>query len=459
MLGVLKAGAAYVPLDPVYPPDRIAYMLADSEAPILLTQRTLTDQSPQRALKVVCLDDEASFESESDQNPRRSRLQRPRPGLRHLYVGFHGLAQRGGRHPRQRCAACSRSSNRTPWFSFGPDDVWTLFHSFAFDFSVWEIWGALLRGGRLVVVPYWISRSPEAFLDLIRAEGVTVLNQTPSAFRQLAKADELSAAPDDLPLRLVIFGGEALELQSLRPWFARHGDQRPQLVNMYGITETTVHVTYRPISADDLESPPGSSPVGWPIPDLRVYLLDRNMQPVPTGVIGELYVGGAGLARGYINRPVLTAERFVPDPFGPPGSRLYKSGDLARRRADGDLDYVGRADKQVKIRGFRIELGEIEALLVNHPSVREAVVLAREDRPNDRRLAAYFVPHNGTVPSSSELRSWLKPRLPDYMVPSAFVALAALPLTENGKVNRESLPAPRFETILRRVGGAVRATA
>src|SRR6185295_9636152 len=237
------------------------------------------------------------------------------------------------------------------WFRFKPQDVWTLFHSYAFDFSVWEIWGALLYGGRLVVVPYQVSRSPEAFCELLSREQVTVLNQTPSAFRQLIQAEETVQLPRKLALRLVIFGGEALELQSLKPWFERHGDQRPQLVNMYGITETTVHVTYRPLSKQDAVHA-ASSRIGIPIPDLEVYVLDRELNPVPFGIPGEMYVGGAGLARNYLNRPELTAERFVPNPFTEqPGERLYKTGDLVRVVA-GELEYLGRIDQQVKIRGF-----------------------------------------------------------------------------------------------------------
>ncbi len=231
----------------------------------------------------------------------------------------------------------------------------------------------------------------------------------------------------------MIFGGEALEPASLAPWFARHGDERPRLVNMYGITETTVHVTYRPVRPADLA---GGSLIGEPIPDLAVHLLDAHLQPVPIGVPGEIHVGGAGLAQGYLGRPDLTAERFVPDPFsGRPGARLYRSGDLARRLPDGDLEYLGRIDQQVKIRGFRIELGEIEAALAAQPGVREAVVLAR-----DGRLVAYLVAERRPMPPSCG--SSLAERLPDYMLPAAFVFLDALPLTENGKVDRRALPAP-----------------
>ena len=286
------------------------------------------------------------------------------------------------------------------WFGFGLRDVWTLFHSYAFDFSVWEIWGALAYGGTLVVVPYWVSRSPEAFHALLVEEGVTVLNQTPSAFRQLMRAEEeadaalpapAADARRELALRLVIFGGEALEIQSLRPWVERHGAARPLLVNMYGITETTVHVTYRPLSEDDIRGG-GGSVVGRAIPDLALLILDRGFEPQPVGVPGELCVAGAGLARGYLNQPELTAARFVPDPWGgAPGDRLYRSGDLVRRLPDGDVLYLGRIDHQVKVRGFRIELGEIEAALASEPGVREAVAIVREDTPGDRRLVAYVV--------------------------------------------------------------------
>jgi amino acid adenylation domain-containing protein/FkbM family methyltransferase len=275
------------------------------------------------------------------------------------------------------------------WFGFGPADVWTLFHSYAFDFSVWEIWGALLYGGRLVVVPYEVSRSPSAFHDLLRRERVTVLNQTPSAFRPLIDADRHSGG--ELALRWVVFGGEALDPQTLQPWFDRHGDTDPQLVNMYGITETTVHVTFRTLSQADGSS--SRSMIGRAIPDLELYVLDRFGLPAPVGLPGELYVGGAGVARGYLNRPALTAERFVPHPFAlQSGARLYKTGDLARRLANGDMEYLGRADHQVKIRGFRIELGEIESILNGHAAVREAVVTLREDRKGDARLVAYLVP-------------------------------------------------------------------
>jgi amino acid adenylation domain-containing protein len=328
------------------------------------------------------------------------------------------------------------------WFEFTHHDVWTLFHSYAFDFSVWELWGALLHGGRVVVVPYFVSRTPEAFRELLRREGVTVLNQTPSAFRQLMFVEESANEDTGLDLRLVIFGGEALELQSLRPWLERYGDEQPQLVNMYGITETTVHVTYRRIRMADLESGRGSV-IGTAIPDLQVYVLDQHQQLVPAGVAGELCVAGDGLARGYLKQPQLTAERFLPDPFsGEAGARLYRSGDLGRQLPDRDTEYLGRTDEQVKVRGFRVEPGEIEAMLNEHPSVRESVVITYEEVTRDKRLAAYVVPRNGEPFSAEDLRRHLQQRLPEYMLPAVIVEMKALPLTLNGKTDRRALPAP-----------------
>ncbi|EZN40872.1 pyoverdine synthetase D, partial [Pseudomonas aeruginosa BWH035] len=311
-------------------------------------------------------------------------------------------------------------------------------------FSVWEIFGALLYGGRLVIVPQWVSRSPEDFYRLLCREGVTVLNQTPSAFKQLmAVACSADMATQQPALRYVIFGGEALDLQSLRPWFQRFGDRQPQLVNMYGITETTVHVTYRPVSEADLEG--GLvSPIGGTIPDLSWYILDRDLNPVPRGAVGELYIGRAGLARGYLRRPGLSATRFVPNPFpGGAGERLYRTGDLARFQADGNIEYIGRIDHQVKVRGFRIELGEIEAALAGLAGVRDAVVLAH-DGVGGTQLAGYVVADSAEDAERlrESLRESLKRQLPDYMVPAHLMLLERMPLTVNGKLDRQALPQP-----------------
>ncbi len=396
ILGVLKAGGAYVPFDPAYPRERLALMLKDSRAPVAVTAGGHLAGLATEPLAVVRLDEHAAaLLAESDEVLASGAG----PGnLAYVIYTSGSTGRPKGVLVRHRQAVRLFAATQG-WFGFGAEDAWTLFHSFAFDFSVWELWGALLYGGRLVVVPHWVSRSPEAFLDLLRRERVTVLNQTPSAFRQLAGAEEAQEA-EGLSLRWIVFGGEALDFESLRPWFERHGDRRPRLVNMYGITETTVHVTWQPLACEDLDRARGSV-VGFPISDLRTYVLDGDLGPLPAGVAGELYVGGAGVAGGYLGRPELTAERFLPDPWsGAPGERLYRSGDRVRHLVDGALEYLGRVDQQVKVRGFRIEPGEIQALLAAHPGVRETVVIARETPrgegggPGDRSLVAYVVPES-----------------------------------------------------------------
>ncbi len=310
---------------------------------------------------------------------------------------------------------------------------------------MWELWGALGHGGRLVVVPFWVSRSPEAFHELLGREQVTVLNQTPSAFQQLVRADRACEPGDPAgslrALRAVVFGGERLELSSLAPWWERHGEERPRLVNMYGITETTVHVTYRRLRAADATAGNIGSRIGRPIGGLDLYLLDASLEPVALGTPGEIVVGGSGVSMGYLGRPELTAERFVPDGFGGlPGARLYRSGDLARHRPDGDLEVLGRIDRQVKVRGFRIELGEVEAALRRLPEVRDAAVWVQGERPEDRGLVACVVPAADVASLDLvALRSSLAASLPAYLVPSRLVALPALPLTANGKLDRVAL--------------------
>ncbi|HVT17772.1 MAG TPA: non-ribosomal peptide synthase/polyketide synthase [Thermoanaerobaculia bacterium] len=436
LLAVLKAGGAYLPLDPALPPERLAFILADSRAE-LVVGRGSTLGALAFAGRVIDLDlGTAAFAPEAfaaDVDPDNL-----------AYVIYTSGSTGRPKGTLVTHANVSRLLASTePWFGFGPGDVWTLFHSFAFDFSVWEIFGALLYGGRLVVVPYLVSRNPEAFLTLLARERVTVLNQTPSAFHHLARAAlRAEGGPaHELELRLVIFGGEALDPRALREWFASFGDRRPRLINMYGITETTVHVTYRPLTAEDA-SGSARSPIGGPLPDLVLHVLDRENRPVPVGVAGELYVGGPGLARGYLGRSELTAERFVPAPLGrTAGERLYRTGDLARYLPTGDLEYLGRNDEQIKVRGFRIEPGEIEAVLRSHPDITACTVAARREGAEETRLVAYVVAGE-PPPTVAELRLRLARRLPDYMVPQAFVFLAALPLTAHGKIDRRALPAP-----------------
>ena len=442
LLAILKAGAAYVPLDPAYPQDRLSFTLADSGASLLISRSTLADSlsaSLSHTLPRLSLDLAgaaiAAFPTVNLSSPAISESL--------AYVIYTSGSTGTPKGVMVTHSNVTRLFSATQgWFSFGAGDVWTLFHSYAFDFSVWELWGSLLFGGRLVIVPDLVTRSPDSFYELLCREQVTVLNQTPSAFRQLMRVGQEVLDAGSVALRLVIFGGEALELQSLQPWFERHGDESPQLVNMYGITETTVHVTYRPVLAADANSAVGSM-VGIKIPDLELYILDQHLQLAPVGVGGEVYVGGNGLARGYLTRPELTAERFLPHPYSrETGARLYRTGDLARYVADGDLQYLDRIDQQVKIRGFRIELGEIEVVLEQHAEIREAVVVAQETAAGQKRLVGYVVTEAGEELSTSELRQHLAEKLPEHMIPPVFVQLEELPLTPNGKVDRRALPQP-----------------
>jgi amino acid adenylation domain-containing protein len=436
ILGIVKAGGAYLPLDPVYPKDRLAFMLDDAKAPVLLTQLKLAQELSVQlsGTKTICFDvDQALIDQQPDANP--DPVATPDNLAYVIYTSGSTGSPKGARITHYNVCRLMQATQH--WYQFNEQDVWTFFHSHAFDFSVWELWGALLYGGRVVMVPYLVSRSPEDFYVLLANERVTVLNQTPSAFRQLMQAEESLGVSKNLALRYVIFGGEALDMSSLQPWFERHGDQRPRLVNMYGITETTVHVTYRPLLKADVKS---GSVVGVPIPDLQVYILDPNQSPVPIGVVGELYVGGAGVAGGYLNREELTRQKFVRDPFSDKSDALlYRSGDLVRYLPSRDIEYFGRIDSQVKIRGFRIELGEIETVLECHPVVDRSVVVVKEDA-GDRSLVAYIQSRPGPNPDVTDMRAHLRRALPDYMIPSAFVLVERFPLTANGKIDIKALP-------------------
>ncbi|TDB45252.1 non-ribosomal peptide synthetase, partial [Photorhabdus khanii] len=447
VLAVLKAGGAYVPLDPVYTGERLAHILTDAAPAILLADNPGRDALNEQTLAALTvLDPNNTLPDQPDVNPRVPALTSRQLAYVIYTSGSTGMPKGVMVEHRniQRLFEATES-----WYHFNRQDIWCLLHSIAFDFSVWELWGALRYGAKLVLVPHAIARSPQELHQFVCQHGITVLNQTPSAFKAFIASYVDNPLPDQL--RYIIFGGEALDPGMLRPWYRLREETSPRLVNMYGITETTVHVTYRELSPHDVAQI--TSPIGTRIPDLTLYLLDKYGQPVPLGTIGELYVGGAGVARGYLNRPELTVERFLVDPFSDnPDARMYRTGDLARYLPDGNLEFLGRNDQQVKIRGFRIEPGEIEARLIEHPSVRESVVLALGEA-QDKRLVAYVVaPVDEGLANS--LRTHLSATLPDYMVPSAFVRLDALPLTPNGKLDRRALPAPDGEAVARQVYAA-----
>ncbi|MDQ7807540.1 amino acid adenylation domain-containing protein [Amycolatopsis sp. A133] len=423
VLAVLKAGAAYLPVNPALPRQRVELMLADVAPVLTVTEDTFAAAAGKAA-------------GDLDDGERVSPLLPGHPAYVIYTSGTTGHPK-GVVVPHRNVVSLMSGTEST--YGFGPDDVWAMVHSLAFDVSVWEIWGALLYGGRLVVVSQDVTRSPADLLELLVTEKVTVLNQTPSAFYELARTEARG-----LSLRLIVFAGEALSFERIRDWYAGHPESPAQLVNMYGITETTVHVTILALDPGLVNRSRTRSLIGTAIPGLALYVLDEGLRPAPPGVAGELYVSGPQVARGYLNRPELTAQRFVACPFGAPGEVMYRSGDLARWRADGSLEYLGRADDQVKIRGFRIELGEVEAVLSARPEVARAAVVVREDRPGDKRLVGYVVPAPGAAVDPARLREFAGESLPDYMIPAALVVVDGLPLTGNGKLDRRALPAPDY---------------
>ncbi|MFS0814061.1 amino acid adenylation domain-containing protein [Peribacillus phoenicis] len=431
ILGILKAGGAYVPLDPAHPKDRLAYILEDSDVSLVITQETVLSSLKETKAALICLDRDQHFWS--SKAVTNFHVPVATDGLAYvIYTSGSTGRPKGVLVTHQNVIRLMHETEE--WYDFNERDTWTLYHSYAFDFSVWEIWGALLYGGKLIIVPYKTTRTFESFYELLVQERVTVLNQTPTAFRQLMRVDEQNERSTSLALRYVIFGGEALDPRMLQGWFDRHGHQKPQLVNMYGITETTVHVTYRPITKKDIYS--SNSIIGTPIRDLQVYILDEHLQTVPRGTVGEMYVGGLGVARGYLNQDQLTKERFIPSPFHPM-ERLYKTGDLAHYMESGELAFVGRNDNQVKVRGFRIELGEIEAALKTNELIEDAVVTVKDDL-DDQQIIAYIVgDYSASTPS---IRQYLRNLLPIYMIPNLIIPITEIPLTVNGKLDYKKLP-------------------
>lgn len=430
LLGILKAGGAYVPLDPSYPQERLSFMLEDAQVPVLLTTQGWVERLGAHRSQ-VCLDtDWEAIAKENEENPTSSVT-----GDNLAYV-IYTSGSTGKPNP---VAVPHKAVNRlvinTNYVKLDSSDTIAQASNTSFDAATFEIWGTLLHGAQLVGLSRDVTLSPHDFALQLRQKGISVLFLTTALFQQLARA-----VPQAFnSLRYLLFGGEAVDPR----WVQKVLKEGPskQLLHVYGPTESTTFSSCYWVQ--DVPESVTSIPIGRPITNTQIYLLDGQLQPVPIGVVGELYIGGDGLARGYLNRPELTAERFIANPFSQKSAaRLYKTGDLARYRPDGNIEFLGRLDDQVKIRGFRIELGEIEAVLSQHPDVGETVVIIWEEVPDDKHLVAYIVPNQAQKPTSIDLRQFLKEKLPQHMVPSAYVMLESLPLTPNGKVDRRALPAP-----------------
>ncbi len=432
ILAILKAGGAYVPFDPAYPQERLAYMFQDTGVSVLLIQQQLIGLLPQNSAKVICLDTNQEIFSQYSQENLKTDV--TPDNLTHIMYtsGSTGI-------PKGVCILhrnVVRLAKGTNFASLTPQEVFLQLGPMSFDASTLEIWPCLLNGAKLVLMP---SQKPslEELSEIIQRHQVSILWLTASLFHLMV--DE--RLPDLEPVRQLMSGGDVLSVSHVQKVVRELPNC--QFINGYGPTENTVFTCCFPVT---VESQIGKSvPIGRVIGNTQIYILDPNLQPVPIGVWGEMHVGGAGLARGYWNRPELNQQKFIPNPFGHEDSdRLYKTGDLVRYLADGNIEFFSRMDNQVKIRGFRIELAEIEVILTQHPQVRDAVVIAREDKPGVKNLAAYVI-LEGKQPTSSELRLFLKEKLPDYMVPASFTVLEAFPVTPNSKVDRRALPVPEFE--------------
>jgi amino acid adenylation domain-containing protein len=430
LLGILKAGGAYVPLDPHYPQERLSYMLEDAQVSVILTQQHLLEKLQQHQTQLVYLDTDWRLISQLNQDHPLTAIQTT--NLAYVIYTSGSTGQ-----PKGVMVAHQGLLNLVFWhqqtFKITSLDKATQLAGTGFDAAVWELWPYLTAGASIYLVKPELLTSPINLRDWLISQKITMsFVPTPVAQELLS----LEWATESIALRYILTGGDKLhQYPSVSIPF--------QVVNNYGPTENTVVTTSGLVVAQEQNQI--SPTIGQPIANTQVYILDQQLQPVPVGVPGELHIGGAGLARGYLNRPELTQEKFIPNPFKETqGSRLYKTGDLARYLPDGNIEYLGRIDNQVKIRGFRIELGEVEAVLTQHPVVRETVVIARENSAGDKQLVAYLVPHQEPAPTNSDLRHFLKAQLPDYMMPSAFVVLEALPLTPNGKVDRRALPQPEL---------------
>lgn len=439
MLGILKAGAAYVPVDPKYPQDRINYIINHSQASLLLTHKKQDELNLDfTTSRRIYMDDESITQSPHFINKAINHRVNPKDIAYVLYTSGSTGKPKGVAVTHENVNCLFESLDKQ--FDLNSNDVWSLFHTFCFDISVWEIWGAFLYGGSLLVIPYEVTRDTQQFYDLMAAEQVTVLTQTASAFQMFINEDARSNKKLD-HLRYVGFVGESLKVSILRPWVEKYGANRPQLANLYGITETTVYTNYKFVTQLDIDK--GRDNIGWPLEEFSMCVLDKNNEWCPIGIVGEICIGGRGLSRGYLYREDLTKEKFFPDPYAtyldlPEESLLYRTGDLGRWLEDGSIEYLGRKDFQIKLRGFRIELGEIEAALGSYEGVTHTVVLSKGEG-DSAFLTAYYTTKPGVHIETGNVLAHLKSFLPEYMVPKIVIELPSFPMTVNGKIDRKVL--------------------
>jgi amino acid adenylation domain-containing protein len=431
LLGILKAGGAYVPLDPSYPQQRLAFMLEDTRARVVVTQRHLVPSLPVGERAVVCLDEDLHLIRQQPASPLPLSIDSAQPSHVIYTSGSTGK-------PKGVCIshqAIVRTMRNTSYIEVKETDRVGQAANVSFDAATFEFWSALLNGARLVGIPREVALDPKALGEHLERTRINVLLITTALFNQVARERPESFSG----LRQLHFGGEASDPKWVREVLNKGAPGK--LMNMYGPSESTTYATWYLV--EKVAEGATTVPIGGALSNTTLYVLDRQGLPVPVGVPGELYIGGEGLAMGYLHRPELTAEKFVPNPFSrQPGERLYRTGDVVRWLPEGALEFVGRVDAQVKIRGFRIELGEIETALSAHPGVADAVVLVREDSPGDKRLVGYVVAREGQGLEVGELKASLKDKLPDYLVPAVLVKLDKLPITPNGKVDRKALPVP-----------------
>ncbi|MCF8318468.1 MAG: amino acid adenylation domain-containing protein, partial [Haliscomenobacter sp.] len=443
IFGILYCGAAYVPIDVEYPGERVAFIAADSNCSLIITAEEFSEKLQLiTRIKLLTFENIPSLSAETIILPAVSQND-----LAYVIYTSGSTGQSKG------CLVSHLNLmnllvQKTEWLSFNSDDVWIMAHSYAFDFSVWEIFGALLNGGRLYIPQREEVRDTSRFFEIIEQAGVTILNQTPGAFyplieRIISKTNSLK----NISLRMVIFGGDKLDFDKLKPWITIEGSEHVQLFNLYGITEVTVHTTWHLVKHEEIRNTTGQSVIGLPIPGTSVYVVNDQLQLCPIGVQGELVVSGNGVFMGYHNRPELMAQKFMSDPFNS-SKNMYRSGDFGRWLADGTLEYFGRKDDQIQIRGFRVELGEIMFHLQKHAKIRKAFVIAKEASNSDLELIAYIIPVSDNTSSLDikEIRIFLTEILPAHLIPHHFVFLDEIPLNSNGKINKEKLPLPSRNT-------------